>query len=171
MLTFVVDMARKSSKTSRRNRRRLQIRIFKVVITLLVILLPCVWLIGTGQRESEPMRVARAFAHHLIHARYNEACALATPQSVDDIMFYATWMGSHAYNPDTDHVRFNITHARLLMPADTVNVVHGKVLVAQPDGEERELHPLELTLRYTLDGWLVDYTAPTSMWKPINNQR
>lgn len=161
-------MARKSKKTSKRNRRKSQIRIFKAVLTLLVILLPCVWLIGSGQRESEPVRVARAFADHMIHARYNEACAMATPQSVDDVLFYATWMGDHAYNAETDQVRFKVTHAHLLMPADTVNVVYGKVLVAQPDGVELELHRMELKLLYTIDGWVVDYEAPTSMWKPIN---
>lgn len=164
-------MTRKSSNSSKRNRRRLQIRIFKTILTLLVILLPCVWLIGSGQRENEPMRVARAFANHLIHGRYDEACAIATPQSVDEVQFYATWMGHQAYNSDTNHVRFKITHAHLLMPADTVNMVYGKVLVAQPEGEEIELHRLELKLLYTSDRWLVDYKAPTTMWKPINNER
>ncbi|MBR2378432.1 MAG: hypothetical protein IKA91_03225 [Bacteroidaceae bacterium] len=157
-------MTRKSKKKTKGNRRRRQIRIFKVVITLLVILLPCIWLIGSSQRESEPMRVARTFANHLIHARYNEACAIATPQSVDDVMFYATWMGNQPYDGEDDRIRFKVTHAQLLMPADTVNVVRGKVLVELPDDEERVLHNLELKMLYTLDGWVVDYETPTSMW-------
>lgn len=160
-------MTRKSKKTSRRNRRRTQIRIFKVIITLLVLLLPCLWLVGSQGRESEPMRMARTFADHLIHARYNEACAIATPESVDDVYFYSTWMGAHAY--EADQVRFKVTHAELLMPADTVNHIAGKVLVMQPNGEEKELHRMELKLLFTLNGWVVDYEAPLTMWKPINN--
>ena len=50
------------------------------------------------------------------------------------------------------------------MPADTVNVVRGKVLVELPDDEEHVLHNLELKMLYTLDGWVVDYETPTSMW-------
>ena len=110
------------------------------------------------------MRVARTFANHLIHARYNEACAIATPQSVDDVMFYATWMGNQPYDGEDDRIRFKGTHAQLLMPDDTVNVVRGKVLVELPDDEERVLHNLELKMLYTLDGWVVDYETPTSMW-------
>lgn len=156
-------MTKKRKKSSRRNRRRTQIRIFKAVITLLVLLLPCVWLIGSQGRESEPMRMARTFADHLIHARYNEACAVATPQSVDDICFYSTWMGAHSY--DAGQVRFKVTHAELLMPDDTVNHISGKVLVMQPDGQEQELHNLELKMLFTLDGWVVDYETPVTMWK------
>lgn len=157
-------MTEKRKKTSKRNRRRRQIRIFKVSLTLLVIFLPWVWLIKSGQQESEPMRVARSFANHMIHGRYDEARTVATGQSADDIHFYATWIGEQIYNNPDDNIRFKITHAQLLMPTDSVNVVYGKVLVRTPEGEERLLHRMELKMLCTSDGWLVDYTAPFSMW-------
>lgn len=156
-------MTRKKKKP-KRNRRRWQIRIFKAILCLLVLALPCIWLIGGGNRESEPMRLSREFAHHLIHARYNEACAMATPQSADDIRFYASWVGEQADEVAAADMRFKITHAQLLMPSDTTNIIHGKVMVKDATGEERMLHKLNIKMLYTLDGWLVDYEAPASMW-------
>ena len=156
-------MTRKK-KNSKRNRRRWQIRIFKAILFVLAIALPCVWLIGGGKGESEPMRVSRLFADHLIHARYNEARALATPQSVDDIAFYADWVGEQWTEMTNGNLRFKITHAQLLMPNDTINVVHGKVLVMNEVCEEYVLHNLNLKMVYTIDGWVVDYVSPLSMW-------
>ena len=162
-VTLHTVMTRKS-KNNKGNRRRWQLRIFKFILCLLVVALPCVWLIGDAACESEPMRLSREFANHLIHARYNEACALAPPQSVDDIAHYALWVGSQADEMAVADMRFKITHARLLMPADTINVVHGDVLIKDNAGEEILLHKLSLKMIYTIDGWLVDYVAPTSMW-------
>ncbi|MBE6307424.1 MAG: hypothetical protein E7084_07215 [Bacteroidales bacterium] len=156
---------KKNTPKSKRNRRRFQIRIIKLILLFIVLLLPCVWLVGNGKSESEPMRVSRAFVDHLIHARYNEACALATSQSIDDILFYADWRGLQAHEIMSDSVRFKITHAQLFMPTDTTNVVQGKVVVMLPEGEEKELHGMELKLVYTPEGWLVDYDKSQIMWR------
>ena len=152
-------------KKSKRNRRRWQIRFFKLTLFILAIALPCVWLVGRGKSESEPMRVSRLFADHLIHARYDEACAMATPCSTDDIAFYADWVGEQSHEMINGNIRFKITHAQLLMPADTTNIVQGKVLVMNELGEEKVLHYLDLKIIYTDDGWIVDYVSPLSMWK------
>lgn len=158
-------MAKKRSKKRKFNRRRTQIRIFKLIMMLLAIALPCILLIGDGKSESEPMRVARTFAHHLINEEYNEACSMATPQSLDDIMFYATWRGNNSNDSIADKMRFKITHAQLLMPSDSTNMIYGKVMIKNSDGDEELLHRLQLKMVYTLDGWIADYEAPLSMWK------
>lgn len=151
-------------KKGKANRRRKQIRIFKIILVLLTILLPGILLIGGGKRESEPMQLARSFARHLIDAQYNEACSLATPQSLDDIQFYATWRGEVVNDSTAPAMRFKITHAQLLMPSDSVNMIYGKVLVTNDAGDEELLHRLKLKMVYTQEGWRVDYTAPDTMW-------
>lgn len=157
-------MAKKRKKSKKINRSRLIVRCIKLTLFLLVLLLPCIWLISPGAKESEPMRVARSFAHHMIHGEYNEASAIATPQAVDDIRFYALWVGEQAEDLRTGDVRFKITHAQQLLPTDTTNVIYGKVIVKHPDGTIVDLHPLELRMVYTIDGWLVDYEASAAMW-------
>ena len=86
------------------------------------------------------------------------------PQSVDDIAFYADWVGEQWTEMTNGNLRFKITHAQLLMPNNTINVVHGKVLVMNEVGEEYVLHNLNLKMVYTIDGWVVDYVSPLSMW-------
>ena len=164
-------MTSKSKKKKKTNKRRLQLRIMKLTLFILVLALPCVWLVGGGRKESEPMRVARTFADHLVNGRYNEACALATPQSVDDVAFYALWRGEVSSECDSTAAtaRFKITHAQMLMPTDTTNIIKGKVLVDTPQGEEVELHRLDLKVIFTLDGWLVDYESGRGMWHNIHN--
>ena len=156
-------MTRKMKKT-KRNRRRWQIRFFKILLFALAIALPCVWLVGGGKSESEPMRVSRIFADHLIHARYDEACLLVTPRSADDVAFYADWVGEQAHEMINGNLRFKITHAQLLMPSDTVNIVQGKVLVMNELGEEKMLHRLELKMIYQLEKWLVDFDKSQVSW-------
>lgn len=164
-------MTSKSKKKKKQTRRRFQIRILKLTMFILVLALPCVWLIGGSPKESEPMRVARAFADHLINGRYNEACALATAQSVDDVAFYALWRGQARNDSIAPMMRFKITHAQKLMPADSTNIIKGKVLVNTPQGNEVELHRLDLKMIYTLDGWLVDYEANRGMWNDKHNKK
>ena len=156
-------MTRKKKKR-KSNRRRWQIRFFKILLFAIAIALPCVWLVGGGKSESEPMRVSRLFADYLIHARYDEAAAMATPQSVDDIAFYADWVGEQAHEMINGSLRYKITHAQLLMPSDSVNVVQGKVLVMNELGEEKELHRLELKMIYNLDAWIVDFDKSQVSW-------
>ena len=155
-------MTRKKNRKS--NRRRWQIRIFKIVLFILVIALPCVWLVGGGKTESEPMRISRIFADHLIHARYDEACAMSTPQSVPGIDFYSDWIGEQTHDMINGDLRFKITHAQLLMPTDSVNIVQGKVLVTNELGEEEVLHHLNLKMIYSLEGWLVDFEKSQVTW-------
>lgn len=155
-------MTRKKNKKS--NRRRWQIRIFKIVLFILAIALPCVWLIGGGKKESEPMRVSRIFADHLIHARYDEACAMSTPESEQEIAFYADWIGEQTHDMINGNLRFKITHVQLLMPSDSINMVQGKVLVTNELGEETVLHHLDLKMIYSLEGWLVDFEKSQVSW-------
>lgn len=157
-------MTTKKKKNKKRNRSRVIVRSIKLAMFLLVLLLPCIWLIDTGIKESEPMRVARTFTHHMIHGEFNEACAIATPQSVDDVKFYATWVGEQIEELAQCDVRFKITHAQQLLPSDTTNMIYGKVIIIHPDGDVSELHPLELKLVDTIDGWMVDYHASATMW-------
>ncbi len=152
-------------KKSKRNRRRKQIRIAKIVMFLIVILLPCVWLLSPVNNENEPMRVARKFADHLISARYDEAARLATPQSADNIRFYATWIGDNKDEVIASQMRYKITHAQLLMPSDTTYAVYGKVLVADEPNDERELCRLNLKMVYIDDNWKVDYDISQTVWQ------
>ena len=156
-------MARKK-KNKKSNRRRWQIRILKIVLFLLTLILPCVWLVGGGKKESEPMRLSRVFADHLIHARYDEACAMATAESADDIAFYADWVGSQTHDMVNGDLRFKITHAQLLMPADSTNVIQGSVLVTNEMGEENVFHHLNLKMVFMIDGWRVDFDKTQVTW-------
>lgn len=157
-------MANKRRKKKKYNRSKNIVRIIKSTLFLLVLLLPCVWLMHPAKKESEPMRVARAFAHHMIHGEYNEACAIATPQSVDDIKFYATWIGEQLSDLQTSDVRFKITHAQQYLPSDTTNMIYGQVIIIHPEGDVSVLYPLELRMVDSIDGWLVDYKASADMW-------
>ena len=156
-------MAKKrvNKKNRKRTKRRWQIRAMKLVMYLLVIALPCVWLIRQKHQDNEPMRVAKAFADSLIHARFAEAQSLATVRSADDIAFYASWVGSQAEELNHSKSEFKVTHAQILMPTDTVNVIKGKVLVTGADGKEREVQHLQLTLVRCADDWRVDFHADT----------
>ena len=152
-------MAKTRKKNNKRNKRRWQLRIFKLFLSLIVIALPCVWLFGTENTESEPMITAKAFADHLVHARFDEARMLATPQSAEEIDFFAEWVGEQQQELQNGVARFKVTHAQILMPADTTNVIHGAVLVPDEGGGEREVLRLQLNLLYTIEGWRVDYHA------------
>ena len=156
-------MTRKK-KNSKGNRRRWQIRIFKIALFLFTLALPCMWLVGGGHKESEPMRISRVFADHLIHARYDEACAMATAESAEEIAFYADWVGSQTHDMINGNLRFKITQAQFFMPADSINVVHGNVLVTNELGEEMVLHDLDLKMVYSLEGWLVDFDKSHVTW-------
>lgn len=157
-------MAKKrvNKKTGKRNKRRFQLRAMKFVMYFLAVALPCVWLIGQKRQDSEPMQVAKAFADNLIHARFVDAQALATERSADDIAFYAEWIGSQSGELQGGNARFKVTHAQILLPADTVNVIKGKVLAKDADGKEREVQQLQLTLvRQQAEKWQVDFHADT----------
>ena len=157
-------MSKTRKKTKKINRSRLIVRCIKVSLFVLVLFLPSLWLIIPTTKESEPMRVARSFAHYMIQGEYNEACAIATPQSVDDIHFYAMWVGEQADDLRNNDVRFKITHAQQLQPTDTTNVIYGNVIINLTDGTVCDLHPFVLKMVYTIDGWLVDYQASADVW-------
>lgn len=105
------------------------------------------------------MRVAKAFADDMIHARFLEARMLATGRSAEDIAFYAEWVGCQSGELNGCDARFEVTHAQVLMPTDTVNVICGKVFVPDAEGVEREVQRLRLTVVREDDRWLVDYHA------------
>ena len=52
-----------------------------------------------------------------------------------------------------------MTHAQILMPDDTTNVVQGKVLVKDRRGKEHAALSMLLNLVKEGDVWLVDYRA------------
>lgn len=132
----------------------------KLAMYLLVILMPCVWLIKQEGKENLPMKIAKEFADHLIHARFNEAASLATPASLDDITFYATWVGSQSHELNSGEARFKVTHAQVVMPADSVTLIRGVVLIPQADGSECEVQQLNIEMVCTAEsGWLVNYKA------------
>ncbi len=150
---------KKKKKTSLRKRRRRQIMAIKLTLALIAIALPCLWFVRQETVENEPLRVAKEFADDMIHARFDEACLLSTPSSAAEIELFAEWVGSQNEELRTGTARFKVTHAQILMPDDTTNIVQGKVLVKDRRGKEHEALKMLLNMVKKGDVWLVDYRA------------
>ncbi len=150
---------KQNKKKSRRNKRRWQIRAMKMAMALIVLVLPCVWLLHEERIDNEPLRVAKEFADDMLHARFDEARLLATPQSADEIELFTEWVGTQAQELSVGKARFKVTHAQIYLPTDTTYVVQGKIMVPDAKGEECEVMRMLLNLVWRNEVWLVDYRA------------
>ena len=155
----LVMVKKKKKKTSLRKRRRRQIMAIKLTLAFIAIALPCLWFVRQETVENEPLRVAKEFADNMIHDRFSEAYMLATPESAPEIDLFAEWVGSQDDELRNGTARFKVTHAQILMPDDTTNVVQGKVLVKDRRGKEHAALSMLLNLVKEGDVWLVDYRA------------
>lgn len=137
----------------------------KLALLLLAIILPLLLLPAKiNAKQYEPMEAASVFVDCLIHARAGEACAVATPQSADDIRFYTTWVRDAV--ADTPHdIRFQATH--ILNPNEnaTEGYVKGVVSAKNNDGEWCDIHILTFKLvKASHGGWIVDYDRNNVVW-------
>ncbi len=164
-LTFV-SMGEMIKKMSKRQRRKLQVKVMKLTLLAVAILLPLILL--PKQKENEyapPMHVVPQFVDLLIHAQATEACKLATPQSADDIHFYATWINEAVAHKPRGNVRFEVTHMYKTSLKDAMRYVKGKVSVKNDKGEWKDMHIITLqVVKDVARGWVVHYDNTLTQW-------
>lgn len=158
-------MTAKQLNKNKRQKRRLQIRLMKATLLLLAIVLPLLLLPSKKRVEQQsPMQIAALFVDNLIHAQVEEACGVATPQSADDIHFYATWV-QDAIADNPDNIRFTATHVLIPNDDNTIGYVKGVVSVQDNEGQWSDIHILTFRLvEASQRGWVVDYDMNNVVW-------
>lgn len=158
-------MTAKQLNKNKRQKRRLQIRLMKATLLLLAIVLPLLLIPSKSHTQRlSPLQTASVFVDNLIYAQVEEACSVATPQSADDIQFYATWV-QDAIADNPDNIRFTATHVLIPNDDNTIGYVKGVVSVQDNEGQWSDIHILTFRLvEASQRGWVVDYDMNNVEW-------